>query len=91
MTGGLPLMSDHHGISPDVDSLADALRRFPHESDRLSTPTSETAPRPLTPELREAMIQYLVNTQALEGIEVPYDEAAMVVDEVFQEPLIDLG
>jgi hypothetical protein len=44
----------------------------------------------LSPELREAMIRYVINTQALEGIDVSYEEVAKIVDEVYRAPLIDL-
>jgi len=52
---------------------------------------ADTGTRQLTPALRDSMIQYLINTQAIEGLTVPYDEAAAAVDDVYNEPLMDLG
>lgn len=43
--------------------------------------------KPLSAVEREELIQDLISTQRIEGIEVDYDEAAAVVDEVFAEPM----
>lgn len=43
--------------------------------------------KPLSAAEREELIQDLISTQRIEGIEVEYDEAAAVVDRVFAEPM----
>lgn len=39
---------------------------------------------------RDAMIRSIVSSQALEGVEISYDDAARIVDRVESEPLVDL-
>lgn len=41
---------------------------------------------PLSENEREQIIQYLISTQMLAGVEVSYDEAAAAVDQVYSEP-----
>lgn len=39
---------------------------------------------------RDRLIRGLISSQALEGIDVPYDEAARILDQVLREPLPDI-
>ena len=39
---------------------------------------------------RDAMIRSIVSSQALEGVEISYDDAARIVDRVESEPLVDI-
>ena len=57
---------------------------------------SEVLPPPvaaawlMTGEGRDSLIRSLISSQALEGIDVPYDEAAQILDQVLSEPLPDI-
>jgi hypothetical protein len=44
------------------------------------------APRPITPRDRDDMIRSIIGSQALEGIELAWDDVARIVDEVLAEP-----
>lgn len=48
-------------------------------------------PRELSTARRDAIIRSIVSSQALEGVELSYDEVAAIVDDVYQEPLADIG
>lgn len=41
---------------------------------------------PLSADEREQIIQYLISTQWLAGVEVSYDEASAAVDNAYAEP-----
>lgn len=41
--------------------------------------------------MREEAIRSIINSEAIEGVDVPYDLAARLLDEVLQEPLPDIG
>ena len=41
--------------------------------------------------MREEAIQSIINSEAIEGVDVPHDLAARLLDEVLQEPLLDIG
>jgi uncharacterized phage-associated protein len=46
---------------------------------------------PPSHELREAMIQSIIRSQGLEGVEISYEQAARSVDRAFELPLADIG
>lgn len=41
--------------------------------------------------MREEAIRSIINSEAIEGVDVPYDLAVRLLDEVLQEPLPDIG
>ena len=41
--------------------------------------------------MREEAIRSIINSEAIEGVDVPYDLAARLLDEVLQEPLPNIG
>ena len=41
--------------------------------------------------MREEAIRSVINSEAIEGVDVPYDLAARLLNEVLQEPLPDIG
>ena len=41
--------------------------------------------------MREEALRSVINSEAIEGVEVPYDLVARLLDEVLQEPLPDIG
>lgn len=41
--------------------------------------------------VRESLLHSVINSQALEGVQVPYELAARLLDEVLEEPLPDIG
>ena len=41
--------------------------------------------------MREEAIRSIINSEAIEGVDVPYDLATRLLDEVLQEPLPDIG
>ena len=41
--------------------------------------------------MQEEAIRSIINSEAIEGVDVPYDLAARLLDEVLQEPLPDIG
>lgn len=43
-------------------------------------------PRTITPRDRDDMIRSVIGSQALEGIELSWDDVARIVDEVLTEP-----
>lgn len=60
------------------------LRR--DDPSRMNKP-NESAEVPLSVADREMIIQDLISTQRIEGIKLEYEEAAGIVDEVFDEPM----
>ena len=40
---------------------------------------------------REYMLRSVIASQAIEGVSVPYEEASRILDEVLNEPLIEIG
>lgn len=41
--------------------------------------------------MREEALRSVINSEAIEGVDVPFDLAARLLDEVLQEPLPDIG
>jgi hypothetical protein len=48
-------------------------------------------PAALTPTERDRLVRSVVSSQALEGVEVGYDQTSRLLDAVLREPLVDLG
>ncbi len=44
-------------------------------------------PTPLAPGEREAMLQSVITSQAIEGVHISYEVAERLLDEVLREPL----
>ncbi len=41
--------------------------------------------------MREEALRSVINSEAIEGVDVPLELAARLLDEVLQEPLPDIG
>ena len=73
-------------------NLIEAIRYVPE-----TETVGRTASRPYIDELlaagpvRESLLHSVINSQALEGVQVPYELAARLLDEVLEEPLPDIG
>jgi len=79
-------------IHPQRSSIVQ--NELPASPDRTSRPNAclrGDACDPFFGRRREAIIQSIIGSQALEGVHLTYEEVARIVDEVRDEPIADIG
>jgi hypothetical protein len=81
-------MATHRKHTSTVDDESSVAPQQP--------PHSAASPRrndcdPQFERKREAIIQSIIGSQALEGVHLSYDEVARLVDEARDEPFADIG
>lgn len=61
------------------------------EAGRRAPTPAELAAAELTPRERHYMIRSIVSSEALEGVVLAYEEVSSILDDVLQEPPVELG
>lgn len=66
-------------MARNIDNYTDpVLQRIEHEFN---------VEEPLSPEEREQIIQFVISTQMIEGIDLDYDRAAELIDKAYSLPM----
>jgi hypothetical protein len=66
-------------MAKNIDNDADAVLQ--HIENRFDVE------KPLSPEEREQIIQFVISTQMIEGFELDYDRAAELIDKAYALPM----